>query len=385
VGQPDGRRRSPALIARLAQEGKLRSHVESKNELVLTLLRPKSSFDGYEAGAREVVVRRRRHHEHVEDQGALQVNRGSIPSRRFREPLERLIDNTTGDNSAPDIDRRWTVLLALTGVALLVLGATAGALNILGGLVAGRRRPGAVRAGTGRGDRLSPPSLEPRRVQPRVRADDSADPGAAGDPARSHDRLPIPRAHARRDRPRVARRRPEHFQSGQEPRHGRTPAESPAADGGPRLLRAGAGKPNPALDDAWFPMRWPSDSARMPTDGSTRSAAETAARRPHQRLSLVVRIESSSGSSSGSGWTDLAAARRAAGAPPEPGPLPRPRWRPAWPARVRAGRGDRAAGRIRAAAEVRRRWRRRLVDGDQGSGSGFVRIRSRAPISPVRT
>src|SRR5207344_1621538 len=59
------------------------------------------------------------------------------PVSKIREPLERLIDKTPGDDSAPDIDRKWTVLLALTGVALLVLGATAGALNILGGLVAG--------------------------------------------------------------------------------------------------------------------------------------------------------------------------------------------------------------------------------------------------------
>lgn len=125
-----------ALMARLAQEGKLRSHVESKNELVLTLLHPKSSFEGYEAalvkslfidGDTTSTSKIKAHYKTT----------GFDPVSKIREPLERLIDKTPGDDSAPDIDRKWTVLLALTGVALLVLGATAGALNILGGLVAG--------------------------------------------------------------------------------------------------------------------------------------------------------------------------------------------------------------------------------------------------------
>ena len=125
-----------ALIARLAQEGKLSSRVEKHDELVLTLLRPRNSFEGYEAalvkslfvdGDTTSTSKMKAHYK----------TSGFDPVSKIREPLQRLIGKTAGPKSAPSIDRTWTVLLAVTGVALLVLGGTAGALNILGGLVAG--------------------------------------------------------------------------------------------------------------------------------------------------------------------------------------------------------------------------------------------------------
>jgi uncharacterized membrane protein YgcG len=102
----------------------------------LTLLHPRSSFEGYEAalvkslfvdGDTTSTSKIKAHYKTT----------GFDPVSKIREPLERLIGTTAGANSAPVIDRRWTALLALTGVALLALSATAGALNILGGLVAG--------------------------------------------------------------------------------------------------------------------------------------------------------------------------------------------------------------------------------------------------------
>ena len=125
-----------ALIARLVHEGKLSSRVENDNELVLTLLRPRSSLSGYEAalvtslfvdGDTTSTSKIKAHYK----------TSGFDPVSTIRAPLKQLIGRKTGQNSAPGIDRSWTVLLALTGVALLGLGGTAGPVNIVGGMVAG--------------------------------------------------------------------------------------------------------------------------------------------------------------------------------------------------------------------------------------------------------
>ncbi len=125
-----------AVIARLAQEGKLRSRVEKHDELVLTLLRPRESFEGYEAALVKSLF--------IDGDTtstskikAFYKKTGFDPVSKIRGPLERLIGKTAGVNSAPTVDRTWTAILAVAGVALLVLGGLTGALNILGGLVAG--------------------------------------------------------------------------------------------------------------------------------------------------------------------------------------------------------------------------------------------------------
>jgi uncharacterized membrane protein YgcG len=128
-----------AVIARLAHEGKLSSRVEKRgwrsDDLVLTLMRPKDSFDGYEAalvkalfidGDTTSTQKIKAHYKSV----------GFDPVSKIRAPLERRVQEMGKQNAAPKIDRRWTLLVVGAGAGLVVLGAFDGALNILGALVA---------------------------------------------------------------------------------------------------------------------------------------------------------------------------------------------------------------------------------------------------------
>jgi uncharacterized membrane protein YgcG len=125
-----------ALIARLAQEGKLSSRVDDNGELVLTLLRPRGSLEGYEG---ELVNSLFIDGDTTSTSKikAYYKTSGFDPVSKIREPLKELIGETTGTNSAPPVERKWTALLALTGVALVVLGGAGGSVNILGGILAG--------------------------------------------------------------------------------------------------------------------------------------------------------------------------------------------------------------------------------------------------------
>ena len=87
-----------ALIARLVHEGKLSSRVDNDNELVLTLLRPRSSFDGYEGGLVDVVVHRRGHTSTSRIKAHYKTS-GFDPVSIIREPLKQLIDRTTDQSS----------------------------------------------------------------------------------------------------------------------------------------------------------------------------------------------------------------------------------------------------------------------------------------------
>jgi len=122
-----------ALIARLVREGKLSSRVED-DELFLTLRHPRMSFEGYEAG----LVTSLFIDGNTTSTSKIKAHyksSGFDPVSTIKAPLEELSGKTTDASSARDIDRSWTVLLALTGLALLLLGATAGALNIVGGIL----------------------------------------------------------------------------------------------------------------------------------------------------------------------------------------------------------------------------------------------------------
>jgi hypothetical protein len=128
-----------AVIARLVQEGKLSSRVEKsgrKDELVLTLLRPKDSFDGYEASLVKALffdgdtTSTERIKAHYKSQGF-------DPVSKIRAPLDRKAGELAGRNGAPKVARSPTVTLALAGGLLLGLGCLTGALNIIGALVSG--------------------------------------------------------------------------------------------------------------------------------------------------------------------------------------------------------------------------------------------------------
>jgi uncharacterized membrane protein YgcG len=117
-----------ALIARLVHEKKLGSRVE-KDELVLTLLRPKDSFKGYEgalvkslfiAGDTTSTSQIKKHYK----------SRGFDPVEKIRKPIEILIGQTAGSKGAPKIERKWTAIGGVAGVILLAGGGFDGALNL---------------------------------------------------------------------------------------------------------------------------------------------------------------------------------------------------------------------------------------------------------------
>jgi uncharacterized membrane protein YgcG len=129
-----------AVIARMVQEGKLSSRIEKRglfkgDDLVLTLLRKKDSFDGYEAslinslffdGDTTGTEKIKAHYK----------SKGFDPVSKIRDPLQRKAREIGKQGRVPKIDWKPTLILALAGVALLVLAAFSGPLNIVAGAVA---------------------------------------------------------------------------------------------------------------------------------------------------------------------------------------------------------------------------------------------------------
>jgi uncharacterized membrane protein YgcG len=130
-----------AVIARMVQEGKLTSSIEKGgffkgDDLVLKLLRPKASFEGYEAalvkslfvdGDTTSTQKIKAHYK----------GKGFDPVSKIRDPLQKKVADIGKTGGAPKIDWKLTVALAATGVALLILGGFSGPLDIVGGTVAG--------------------------------------------------------------------------------------------------------------------------------------------------------------------------------------------------------------------------------------------------------
>jgi uncharacterized membrane protein YgcG len=116
-----------ALIARLAQEGKLSSRVDQDGELELTLLRPRNSFEGYEGGLVTSLFidgdttstsKLKAHYK----------SSGFNPVSTISEPLKERLDQM-GTNDAPEITRKETAILAVAGLLLMAAGATVSARN----------------------------------------------------------------------------------------------------------------------------------------------------------------------------------------------------------------------------------------------------------------
>jgi uncharacterized membrane protein YgcG len=129
-----------AVIARLAQEKKLSSKIEKDadgdDELVLTLHCRKESLEGYDAtlvkalfvdGDTTSTSQIKAHYK----------KSGFDPVEKIRKPLRKRMDEAAGRNGAPKIDRAWTVVYALAGVALLAWGGATDALNVLGAFFGG--------------------------------------------------------------------------------------------------------------------------------------------------------------------------------------------------------------------------------------------------------
>ena len=131
-----------AVIARLVQEGKLSSRIEKggflkgKDDLVLTLIQKKESFQGYEAaliksmfvdGDTTSTAKIKAHYK----------GKGFDPVSKIRDPLQKKVGDIGRTGGAPKIDWKPTVALAAAGVALLILGGFSGPLDIVGGTVAG--------------------------------------------------------------------------------------------------------------------------------------------------------------------------------------------------------------------------------------------------------
>jgi Predicted membrane protein (DUF2207) len=127
-----------AVIARLVQEGKLSSRIEKRgvkhDELVLTLLRRKDSFEGYEASLVKALFIEG-DTTSTEKIKAHYKNQGFDPVSKIRDPLKRRVGQMAGQAGAPKVGRTWTLIFAIAGMVLLVLGGFAGPLNILGALV----------------------------------------------------------------------------------------------------------------------------------------------------------------------------------------------------------------------------------------------------------
>jgi hypothetical protein len=128
-----------AVIARLVQEGKMSSRVEKRGpkgeELVLTLLRPKNSFSGYE----ESLVKALFFEGNTTSTDRIKAHyksKGFDPVSKIRGRLEKEPLGLAGRNAAPRVTRTWTLGLASAGALLVVVGGFMGVLNVIGALVA---------------------------------------------------------------------------------------------------------------------------------------------------------------------------------------------------------------------------------------------------------
>jgi uncharacterized membrane protein YgcG len=129
-----------AVIARLVHEEKLSSRIEKrglfkKDELFLTLVQKKDSFAGYEAAlVNSLFVDGDT--TNTEKIKAHYKKKGFDPVSKIREPLQRKVGEMAGRSSAPKIGWKLTSIFAAAGVVLMVLGGIGGPLNIVGALVA---------------------------------------------------------------------------------------------------------------------------------------------------------------------------------------------------------------------------------------------------------
>ena len=129
-----------AVIARLVHEGKLSSRIEKRgffknDELVLTLLRQKDSFGGYEASLVKALFIEG-DTTSTEKIKAHYKKKGFDPVSKIRKPLQGKVRQMAGQNGAPKIGWKPTLIFAVAGLILLVLGGFAGPLNIVGAIVA---------------------------------------------------------------------------------------------------------------------------------------------------------------------------------------------------------------------------------------------------------
>ena len=128
-----------AVTARLVHEGKLSSRIEKrglfkKDELFLTLVQRKDSLAGYEAAlVKSLFVDGDT--TSTEKIKAHYKRKGFDPVSKIREPLQRKVRQMAGQNGAPKVGWKLTLIFAVAGVILLVLGGFAGPLNIVGALV----------------------------------------------------------------------------------------------------------------------------------------------------------------------------------------------------------------------------------------------------------
>jgi len=130
-----------AVIARMVHEGKMSSRVEKgglfkSDDLVLTLLRDKDSFDGYEKSlVKSLFIGGDTTSTEKVKAWYKAKKRGFDPAGLIRSPLERKARELGKKSDAPKAGWAPTIFLFLAGVALLIFGGFYGPLNILGAAV----------------------------------------------------------------------------------------------------------------------------------------------------------------------------------------------------------------------------------------------------------
>ena len=125
-----------SVLARLVQEGKMRSQVEKhglfkSDELVLTLLRDRSAFQDYERALIDALfidgdtTSTSKIKEHYKKSGF-------DPVSKIKKPLQQKIKMMGRQGDGPKIPRRPTMLMVVAAMLLLVIGSFFSPLNILG-------------------------------------------------------------------------------------------------------------------------------------------------------------------------------------------------------------------------------------------------------------
>src|SRR5438132_6942660 len=128
-----------AVIARMVHEGKLSSRIEKGglfkgDELILTLLRKKESFEGYEAAlVKSLFVAGDT--TSTEKIKAYYKKKGFDPVSKIRDPVQKKLREIGSKGGAPKVGWTLTLILFLAGAALLVLSGFAGPLNIVGAAI----------------------------------------------------------------------------------------------------------------------------------------------------------------------------------------------------------------------------------------------------------
>jgi uncharacterized membrane protein YgcG len=129
-----------AVLARMVQEGKMTSRIEKhgflkNDDLVLTLQRSIDSFDGYEAAlVKSLFIDGDT--TSTEKIKKFYKKKGFDPASKIREPLARKSGEVGKQGGAPKVAWRLEIILAIAGIALIVVGAFSGPLSIVGGIAA---------------------------------------------------------------------------------------------------------------------------------------------------------------------------------------------------------------------------------------------------------